>query len=128
MDKARKSVISWVLAIILAFGVLPGFGLTPGGITALADVPADEAQTTGFADSAASLGIRELARYSWGEHDPDGGIQEIVTYNPANKFSYSVNGKAGVLVAIDLNDLSAGGTTVASLYDAEGRWLPFSMH
>jgi 3',5'-cyclic AMP phosphodiesterase CpdA len=117
MDKARKSVISWVLAIILAFGVLPGFGLTPGGITALADVPADEAQTTGFADSAASLGIRELARYSWGEHDPDGGIQEIVTYNPANKFSYSVNGKAGVLVAIDLNDLSAGGTTVASLYD-----------
>jgi 2',3'-cyclic-nucleotide 2'-phosphodiesterase (5'-nucleotidase family) len=63
---------------------------------------------SGFADSAASLGILQLARYSAGKHDPEGGVQEIVTYNPGNQFAYSVNGKDGVLTAISLSGLTGG--------------------
>lgn len=79
-------------------------------IQALGEEPA-----TGFADSTASLGLRQIARYSTGESDAEGGVQEIVTYNPKNKFSYSVNGKDGVLTAIDLKGLDGGGSTIAML-------------
>ncbi|HWQ78712.1 MAG TPA: choice-of-anchor I family protein [Anaerovoracaceae bacterium] len=70
------------------------------------NIPARETQTAGFADSAAALGIRELGRYSNGEADneAEGGVQEIVTYNSVNGFAYSVNGKEGILTAIDLNN------------------------
>lgn len=73
-----------------------------------------ETPTTGFADSTASLAIRQILRYSTGKSDAEGGVQEIVTYNPKNKFAYSVNGKDGVLTAISLNGL-AGSSTVAVL-------------
>lgn len=69
-----------------------------------------ETPATGFADSQAFLGLREIARYSTGVYDAEGGVQEIVDYNPANGFAYSVNGKHGVLTAIGLEQLTDGST------------------
>ena len=68
----------------------------------------------GFKDSTASLAIRKIAKYRTGEVDADGGIQEIITYNPANHFSYSVNGKDGLLTAVDMSGLKSD-STFASL-------------
>jgi 2',3'-cyclic-nucleotide 2'-phosphodiesterase (5'-nucleotidase family)/3',5'-cyclic AMP phosphodiesterase CpdA len=73
------------------------------------------AQPVGFENSAASLPISQIASYSTGEHDPEGGIQEIVTYNPVNQFAYSVNGKYGMLTAISMKGLNAGSNSVAKL-------------
>ncbi len=72
-------------------------------------------QATGFVDDTASLGIRKIARYSTGEYDEDGGIQEIVTYNPANQFSYSVNGRDGLITTVYMGGLDSGSTSVALL-------------
>jgi hypothetical protein len=69
-----------------------------------------ETPTTGFANSTASLAIRQIFRYSTGKSDAEGGVQEIIAYNSNNKFAYSVNGKDGVLTAISLDGLADSST------------------
>lgn len=83
----------------------------------------------GFANATASLGMRSIARYSSYVHDADGGVQEIIDYNPVNKTIYSVNGHGGVLTAIAFGGLTDVGTVsglpgrnidVQSLVDIDG--------
>jgi hypothetical protein len=70
------------------------------------EAPWDEIPATGFADSAASLRLRQIARYGAGVYNAEGGVQEIIAYNPDNRYAYSVNGQAGTLTVISLEELT----------------------
>jgi 2',3'-cyclic-nucleotide 2'-phosphodiesterase (5'-nucleotidase family) len=70
----------------------------------LAETPA-----AGFENAGAALALTQLARYSSGSVDADGGVCEIVAYSASNGYAYAVNGRDGVLTAIDLGALSGVG-------------------
>lgn len=72
-------------------------------------------QTLGMENESASLKLAQIGRYISSETNKDGGVMEIVAYNPANQCAYAVNGQSGVLAAIPLNSLKAGQTTVTVL-------------
>ena len=57
-------------------------------------------QTEGYENGKAELDISMIAHYSANETNTDGGVMEIVDYNPSNGFAYAVNGQKGVLTAI----------------------------
>jgi uncharacterized repeat protein (TIGR02543 family) len=67
-----------------------------------------EIPAAGYENADADLAITQLARYSSGHHEADGGVCEIVAYSPAAGYAYAVNGQDGVLTAIDLRGLSFG--------------------
>lgn len=60
--------------------------------------------------------LHKIASYESGEYNVDGGVMEIIAYNKANGYAYSVNGQSGVLTAIDLTVLEGNGTDI----DLEG--------
>ena len=55
---------------------------------------------TGFNNENASLKVEQVARYNSKAKSKDGGSEEIVAYNPVNKFCYAVNGVKGVLTGV----------------------------
>lgn len=98
----KKKIIAYVLATLSAFSVL-----TSTAVNA-------EELNQGFENQDASLKISQTARYSSGITNPDGGVMEIVAYNPAVGKSYAVNGQTGVLTMISTQNIS-NSTTVDEL-------------
>ena len=79
--------------------------------------------TEGFENGRSAADISLIAHYSSGETNTDGGVMEIVDYNPANGFAYAVNGQSGVLAAISTDGsstLSAFRIDIRSLVQDEG--------
>ena len=64
--------------------------------------------TGGYENGAAALNLTQIARYSAGQYNVDGGVMEIVTYNSDTGYAYAINGQSGKLAAISLSGLAAG--------------------
>ena len=64
--------------------------------------------TGGYENGAAALNLTQIARYSSGQYNVDGGVMEIVTYNSDTGYAYAINGQSGKLAAIPLSGLTAG--------------------
>ena len=64
--------------------------------------------TGGYENGAAALNLTQIARYSAGQYNVDGGVMEIVTYNSDTGYAYAINGQSGKLAAIPLAGLTAG--------------------
>ena len=64
--------------------------------------------TGGYENGAAALNLTQIARYSSGQYNVDGGVMEIVTYNSDTGYAYAINGQSGMLAAIPLSGLTAG--------------------
>ena len=98
----RPAAIALALALALQLGAaLP--------VAAVGTSP-----TAGYENGSTPLNLTQIARYTSGQFNVDGGVMEIVAYNQANGFAYAINGQSGLLAAIPLNDLAAG-TAVAQL-------------
>lgn len=93
-QKKAKSLRRWTSA---AAATLLCAGITA---TALAE--------GGFDDATADLRVALSGRYSTGTPNADGGVEEIVAYNPENQCAYAVNGQTGELEKIDLAALGSG--------------------
>ena len=64
--------------------------------------------TGGYENGSATLNLTQIARYSAGQYNVDGGVMEIVTYNSDTGYAYAINGQSGKLAAIPLSGLTAG--------------------
>ena len=64
--------------------------------------------TSGYENGTAALNLTQIARYSAGQYNVDGGVMEIVAYNQATEWAYAINGQSGKLAAIPLAGLTAG--------------------
>lgn len=73
-----------------------------------AAAPAGAAQTNGWENGKETLDMTQIARYTSGQYNVDGGVMEIVAYNAGNGFAYAVNGQSGKLAAISLGSLEVG--------------------
>ena len=51
--------------------------------------------------------LNKIASYSTGMPDPDGGVAEIVKYNPDNQKFYMINGKGQTIDIVSLNGLTS---------------------
>jgi hypothetical protein len=56
-----------------------------------------------------TMDISKIAGYSTGFSDEEGGVAEIVKYNPHNKKFYVINGKAQTIDIVSLKGLSSSG-------------------
>lgn len=56
-----------------------------------------------------TLEISKIAGYSTGAMDEEGGVAEIIKYNPDNKKFYLVNGKTQTLDIVSLKNLTSNG-------------------
>ena len=88
-------------AASLALGL--GLALQLGTAASAQGVP-----TGGYENGTAALNITQIARYSAGQYNVDGGVMEIVAYNQATEWAYAINGQSGKLAAIPLAGLTAG--------------------
>ncbi len=61
---------------------------------------------SGFDNGNSSLDINLITKYSIGEANEDGGLVEIIAYNKKAKKAYAVAGAKGILVTVDMMDLS----------------------
>ena len=97
MRKARRpAATALALALALQLGA------------AVPAAAADITATAGYENGNSSLNLTQIARYTSGQFNVDGGVMEIVAYNRANGFAYAINGQSGLLAAISLDDLAAG--------------------
>ena len=64
--------------------------------------------TTGYENGSTVLNVTQIARYSSGQYNVDGGVMEIVAYNTETGWAYAINGQSGKLAAIPLSGLTAG--------------------
>ncbi len=88
-------------AASLALGL--GLALQLGTAASAQEVP-----TGGYENGTAALNLTQIARYSAGQYNVDGGVMEIVAYNQATEWAYAINGQSGKLAAIPLVGLTAG--------------------
>ena len=88
-------------AASLALGL--GLALQLGTAASAQGVP-----TGGYENGTAALNLTQIARYSAGQYNVDGGVMEIVAYNQATEWAYAINGQSGKLAAIPLVGLTAG--------------------
>ena len=88
-------------AASLALGL--GLALQLGTAASAQGVP-----TGGYENGTAALDLTQIARYSAGQYNVDGGVMEIVAYNQATEWAYAINGQSGKLAAIPLAGLTAG--------------------
>ena len=103
MRKARRpAATALALALALQLGA------------AVPAAAADITATAGYENGNSSLNLTQIARYTSGQFNVDGGVMEIVAYNRANGFAYAINGQSGLLAAISLENLAAG-SSVARL-------------
>ena len=93
----KKRIASAVLGTALALQL----GL---GATVFASAP-----TAGYENGSGALNLTQIARYTSGQFNVDGGVMEIVAYNSQTGWAYAINGQSGNLAAISLNSLDAGG-------------------
>lgn len=70
---------------------------------------------SGF-ENLGTLPLNLVGRYTSGDFNVDGGVMEIVAYNPQNGFAYGVNGQSGKLAITPLKGL---GSDVAQLTATE---------
>lgn len=56
--------------------------------------------------------LHKSASYSSGQYNVDGGVMEIIAYNKATGWAYSVNGQSGLLTALDLDVLAGNGSGI----------------
>ena len=70
------------------------------------------AKTEGFENqnASSSLALTQAARYDSGISSADGGVMEIVEYNPKTGWAYAVNGQTGKLAAIPLKTMESKDT------------------
>ena len=73
------------------------------------DMETAPAQTEGYANGSADLDVAKIAGYKAGQANVDGGVMEIVAYNPVNQYAYAVNGATGKLAVIPMADLKDTG-------------------
>ena len=82
------------------------------------------ADTVGYMNGNAPLDISLSKHYSCGETNIDGGVMEIIAYCRKNGFAYAVNGKSGMLTAIDLKgentELSGFDINIKEIISDEG--------
>lgn len=103
MRKARRpAATALALALALQLGA------------AVPAVAADITASGGYENGNSPLNLTQIARYTSGQFNVDGGVMEIVAYNRANSFAYAINGQSGLLAAISLENLAAG-SSVARL-------------
>ena len=88
-------------AASLALGL--GLALQLGTAASAQGVP-----TGGYENGTAALNLTQIARYSAGQYNVDGGVMEIVAHNQATEWAYAINGQSGKLAAIPLAGLTAG--------------------
>ena len=98
----------WPAATALALALALQLG------AAVPAVAADITATAGYENGNSPLNLTQIARYTSGQFNVDGGVMEIVAYNRANSFAYAINGQSGLLAAISLENLAAG-SSVARL-------------
>lgn len=70
---------------------------------------------TGFENASAALKMNKIAGYSANAFNTDGGVMEIISYNPVNGYAYAVNGKSGKLTAISLLALNQGSSNLTGI-------------
>lgn len=59
----------------------------------------------GYENASALLALEQSARYDSGTTNSEGGVTEIVDYNPITRWAYAVNGQSGNLIAIAIKDI-----------------------
>ena len=83
MRKARRpAATALALALALQLG------------TAVPAVAADITATAGYENGNSPLNLTQIAQYTSGQFNVDGGVMEIVAYNRANSFAYAINGQS----------------------------------
>ena len=85
---------------------------------------AEDVTSVGSSQYSSTLNMSKIAGYSTGITDEEGGVAEIVKYNPHNKKFYVINGKAQTIDIVSLKGLSSSGnqtlTKEKSINIAEG--------
>ena len=95
-----KKSIPYVMAAAL---LLPNTFVQAQDITSSASAQQENRQFKNKID------ISKIAGYSTGVSDEEGGVAEIVKYNPHNKKFYVINGKAQTIDIVSLKGLSSSG-------------------
>ena len=84
MRKARRpAATALALALALQLGA------------AVPAAAADITATAGYENGNSPLNLTQIARYTSGQFNVDGGVMEIVAYDRANGFAYAINGQSG---------------------------------
>ena len=83
----------------------------------LTAIPTSAAAAEGF-ENGSALNMTQIARYTSGQFNVDGGVMEIIAYNTKTEWAYAINGQSGKLAAIPLSGLTANGS-VAQLSGTE---------
>ncbi len=75
---------------------------------------AQNSMLSGYENGKNSLDINLITKYSIGESNEDGGLVEIIAYNKKAKKAYAVAGAKGLLVTVDMANLTKelGGTSI----------------
>ena len=85
MRKARRpAAIALALALALQLGA------------AVPAAAADITATAGYENGNSSLNLTQIARYTSGQYNVDGGVMEIVAYSQSNGYAYAINGQSGL--------------------------------
>lgn len=69
---------------------------------------AENAGTSGFENGGGALNLDQIARYSSGMTNEEGGVMEIVDYNKQNGCAYAIKGQSGQLAVIPMSGLNSG--------------------
>ena len=91
---------------IAAAGLALAMGLQLGP-AALAAAPVEGCE------SGSALHLTQIARYTSGQFNVDGGVMEIVAYNSAAGCAYAINGQSGKLAVLSLEELNTAGAVDA---------------
>ena len=102
MKSFRKRIISTAVATMITISsVCTGVGVVS------AETPEIQVQESikGFENQKAKLNLSKVTDYVSGMTNADGGVMEIVDYNEKTQWAYAINGQAGCLTAISMEDM-----------------------
>ena len=105
MKSFRKRIISTAVATMITISsVCTGVGVVS------AETPEIQVQESikGFENQKAKLNLSKVTDYVSGMTNADGGVMEIVDYNEKTQWAYAINGQAGCLTAISMEDMKVG--------------------
>lgn len=112
MNKLRRSGISIVVVMVMAITAIFSVSVGVHGVDKTAPAPQPMAGLNTVSDTGL---LQYLGSYSTGTTSEDGGVAEIVKYNPDNQKMYIVSGVFQSVDIVSLKDVKEGRTNSFSL-------------
>ena len=111
-DKKWKKVLAGASVLAVTAALIP----SDLAITASAEETSETYRNSGF-EAEAKIQADRTGDVTLGTADPDGGVAEIVSYNPDNGKAYIVNGQQGLLNVVNIN--GDGSLTTESVIEVQ---------